>query len=527
MNFSYKDIFEKKYFPIILIFFFTLILYSPSIKIPFVNDEISFIQRNQPANISELFGLFNKKDYDGYYYRPIGNFVSGLSTLVFNYDYVYYRILNILLHAAAGILLYYFLYYLLSDNNKRRAIAMFAALFFIAFPLNDYVIFWQTDLFDRLMLIFYLAGLLSFIKQKLKPGFLSLLFFLLSMMSKEMAFSFPLIIFLITYFFTNDSKKIYKSILTSLPYVALMGIFILLRIIIFNNDVFTAKDAHSSGTLIDIIKNYSLFSGLLVFPFFIREIQYFFLSHKLLTAILLLPIAIPVIYFLFKRIQRELLLLFFILFIVLTIAPASRLFLRWYLYLPEVGFAAFLSYLVFMSKFNSYKLSYILAAAILLIYSSSLALKEKSWVINTESSVSLLKDCINKSRDEIVKSGEVNFLTVPAKVDDIPIFQLGFDKLFNFYGGFKKPVTVNLYSKSYLASLSDSISSFVQGNNLVLSQIEDNYFILFNNGKNLNFESNNFMNENRSRLTIEMTELKNKVLFTFSKGKFIRFKESQ
>ncbi len=527
MSLSFKNIFGKKYIPAVLIFFLTLLLYLPSIKIPFVNDEIAFIQRNQPTNLSDLPGLFNKKDYDGYYYRPIGNFVSGVSTLVFHYNFKYYRIINLLLHAIAGILLYYFLYFLLQDNQKKIIIAVFAALFFIAFPLNDYVIFWQTDLFDRLMLIFYLAGLLNFVRHNLKPGFFSLLFFLMAMMSKEMAFSFPLIIFLITFFFKNADKRIYKSLLTSLPYIALMAIFIFLRIILFNNDVFTAKDAHSAGTLFDIIKNYSLFSGLLVFPFFIREIQFFFLSHKLLAGILIIPLAIPLIYFLFIRIKREPLLIFFILFVVITIAPASRLFLRWYLYLPEVGFSAFLSYLIFSSKVRANKLSYILASVILVIYSGALVIKEKSWVYNTEQSVSILKNFIDKNKDEIEQRGVVDFLTIPAKVDDIPVFQLGFDKLFNFYGGFQKPITVNVYSKSYLSSLSDSISFLNQSNKLTLTQTDDNYFILFNNGKNLNFESNNFMNEDQKKLTIKMQELKNKLLFTFSKGKFIMLKESE
>jgi hypothetical protein len=213
--------------------------------------------------------------------------------------------------------------------------------------------------------------------------------------------------------------------------------------------------------------------------------------------------------------------------VVITIAPASRLFLRWYLYLPEVGFSAFLSYLIFSSKVRANKLSYILASVILVIYSGALVIKEKSWVYNTEQSVSILKNFIDKNKDEIEQRGVVDFLTIPAKVDDIPVFQLGFDKLFNFYGGFQKPVTVNVYSKSYLSSLSDSISFLNQSNKLTLTQTDDNYFILFNNGKNLNFESNNFMNEDQKKLTIKMQELKNKLLFTFSKGKFIMLKESE
>ncbi|MHB1688565.1 MAG: hypothetical protein ACYCVH_14525 [Ignavibacteriaceae bacterium] len=524
MNFSLKNIFEKKYFPIIFIFFITLLLYFPSIKIPFVNDEIAFIQRNRAFTLSDLLSLFNKKDYDGYYYRPLANFVSGITTLIFNYNFVYYRIFNLLLHAVAGIILYYFLSFLLKDNSKKKIISFFAALLFIAFPLNDYVVFWQTDLFDRLMLIFYLAGLAGFVKNNFKPGFFSLFFFLLAMMSKEMAFSFPLVIILITFFFGQNEKRIYKSVLNSVPYLAVMAIFILFRIVLFNNNVFAAKDAHSAGTLFDVLKNYTLFSGLLVFPFFIREIQFFFLSHKFITAILIIPLVIPLMYFLFAKIKKEPLLIFFILFVVITIAPASRLFLRWYLYLPEVGFTAFLSYLIFSTKFRTKNLSLVIATALFIIYSGASIIKEKSWVENSNEAVSLLGNFINENKSAIVKSGRVDFLTIPAKVDDIPVFQLGFDKLFNFYANLPKPVEVNVYSKSLVSNLSDTILIDHKTDKIILTQTDDNYFILFNNGKNINFESNDYKNENRSTLTIKILEMKNKALYTFSNGKFFKVK---
>jgi len=525
MTFSLRKISNKNYFPSLLISLFTLLLYLPSLMIPFLNDEISFIKRNQVSNIWDFFKLFEKKSYDGYYYRPLANFISGITTFFSHYDAGYYRLFNLCLHAVSGILLYFFLLNLLKENGRGKIISLFSSLFFIAFPLNDYVIFWQTDLFDRLMLIFYLAGLIVFVKNNFKPGYLSMFYFLLALLSKEMAFSFPLTIILILFFSQKEKRRLREIIIRSFPYIILMALFILFRIIFFNNNVFTAKDAHSNGTILIILKNYVLFIGLLVFPFFIREVQNIFLTHKLFLYISASAVLFPIFYLLKNKIKKEPALLFFILFVIVTIAPASRLFMRWYLYLPEVGFAAFASYFIFSANFNKVTTPIIIAASLLIIYSSAFLLKEIEWIGTSNKAVNSLMVFITKNRSEINKDGRVDFLTIPAKVNDIPVFNLGFDQLFNFYGNFPRPVEVNFYSKSYLNDFNDSLQIIRTSDDLILSQINDNYFILFNDGKSINFETNNFENETKRDLTIKNTELKNKILYTFSNGKFLKLEE--
>ena len=162
---------------IFLVIAFGILLYLPSINIPFINDEISFIKRTEVSTFSELYTLFDKKDYDGDYYRPLPNFISGFITLFFSsqsgtdnpykvstYNFYYYRIFNLLLHTVAGVLVFFFCLTILKNQPDKKIISLFAALFFLAFPLQDYAVIWHTDLFDRLMLIFYLAALISFMK---------------------------------------------------------------------------------------------------------------------------------------------------------------------------------------------------------------------------------------------------------------------------------------------------------------------------------------------------------------------------
>jgi hypothetical protein len=521
---SYLKSSQVKLFTLLIIIT-ALSIYSPSIKIPFINDEISFIQRTEISSIQESPSLFEKKDYDGFYYRPLPNFINGVTTLVFKYNYVFYRIFNISLHALAGVLLFYFILNLPFYNSRKNIIALFSALFFVTFPLGDYSVIWHTDLFDRILLIFYVGGLILFLRNNLKPSFSSIALFLLALLSKEMAFSFPLIIGLIYLCFNKDEKNIKGCLLTVLPYLIIAILFVIFRIYIFSNNVFTAKDTHSSSTIIDILKNYILFSGLLVFPFSIREVQVFILSHYVFTIITGFSFLLLAAIFIKYKVKKDIVLLFFTLFIVLTIAPASRLFMRWYLYLPSIGFTAFLAYIIFTMKVRKNSLSMALAVTILLIYSSALILKENKWVKVSNESVATLTNFLNTHRTEILERKKITFLTIPAKVDDIPVFQLGFVNMFNYYLNGDYPVDVEILSKSFIFNLSDKIPINFYKDRISMQQLGDNYFILFNNEENVKFDNNLYNNGNIHAFRINNGELKNKILYTFSNGQFYKLQD--
>ena len=247
---------KKKYFPQIVIALLGLIVFLPLIEVKFFGDEIAFINRNQIHLFSDLFSLFLKKNYDWIYYRPLGNFVSGIITLLFKYNVVYYRIFNIFLHIINSIVLFYFTKNLFKLNRNSIKIAFVSALLFLIFPLNNLTIIWHTDLFDRLLFPFYLLSLIYFM-HSFRANFLSLLFFLLALLSKEMAFSLPLIIIITNYFLYQ--KKLLQSIIKSLPYIVLAATYLLLRIILFNNNILISHGVYAHLGIIDILKNYIFF----------------------------------------------------------------------------------------------------------------------------------------------------------------------------------------------------------------------------------------------------------------------------
>lgn len=129
------------------------------------------------------------------------------------------------------------------------------------------------------------------------------------------------------------------------------------------------------------------------------------------------------------------------------------------------------------------------------------------------------------NKPEIEKYNEANFLTIPAKVDDIPVFNLGFSQLLNYYGNFDRTINVNIYSKSFLCNFDDSLFIRILVKNITLNQVKDNYFILFNDRKNINFETNDNIKISKETLIVKDQEIINRILYTFSNGRFIKIKD--
>jgi len=496
-----------------ILFFLSLLLFgmlffSPSLHIPFISDEIAFIQRNSASSIKDFVYLFQKKTYDGYYYRPLGNLFSGLVTSFAGYHIEVYRLFNILLHIFNAFVLFK-LTKLIFGEPKNSLMPYAASLLFLVYPGNDYAILWHTALFDRILVLFYLLALIQHIKKQ-RISLASLILFLLAMLSKEAAFSFPLVIAAWEYFVNDRAGNIKSALFKSSGYFLLLGLFLLLRIFLFQNNVFTAQDAHSTAGLFSILKNYFYFGGYLIFPFSPRLVQTLLVSNKIYFWLLALSGGALFVGILLKE-KNDKKFWFLLFFILLTILPASRLFMRWYLYLPSTGFALCITYLVSL-KVNREKLRLIILGTIFLGYSISFFQKEVLWKdisLSAERALLDLKKQTNLSSDK-----KFSFINIPAKVDDVPVFQLQFESLVHYY--FNTDAEITVLSKSYLNRWDDEIKIDSTGaGRIVLSQIKDNYFILFENKKNANFNL-----EPKKTMVFTINPSANERFVYFSKGMF-------
>ena len=83
---------------------------------------------------------------------------------------------------------------------------------------------------------------------------------------------------------------------------------------------------------------------------------------------------------------------------------------------------------------------------------------------------------------------------------------------------------MEVLTKSFIFNFSDPILTSFDKDGISIKQISDNYFILFNNEENVKFEVTLYKKGKLSALSINYQEIRNKILYTFSDGKFYKIR---
>ncbi len=224
------DLSREKQPPKFLVFIFLLgicsLLYASALRCGFMLDSHHVIANNPTIKQPALYkNIFTKDFFAPYkkleevklnYYRPV-------VLLTYIIDYKFWRLnaggyhfTNILIHSLNGFLLYIFLLKFFKTNRA----AFLGALFFCILPVQEWNINEIAGRTSLLQLTFSLLSLIKFVnfyETRRKAVFvLSLVYFILAILSREIALFFPLLIFLLGYFTSRNCKK---TIQYTLPFL--------------------------------------------------------------------------------------------------------------------------------------------------------------------------------------------------------------------------------------------------------------------------------------------------------------------
>ncbi len=337
----------KYIWALIIILLISFIAYLPVLHNGFVNwDDNGYIINNP------LIYSFNLKDFFSQNvmgnYHPFTILTLALEYHFFGLESTGYHTVNLLLHLLNVILVFYTVF-LISEN---AGVALVASLLFGIHPMHVESVAWASELKDLLYTCFFLASYFFYLKYlkdlKKKYYVIALFLFLVSLLSKAMAASLPLILLLTDYF--KERKINIKIILEKIPFFLLaiaLGVVAIL--------------AQKSGGAVQSMASFS-------FPQRIVFAGYGFISYifKLiiplnLSAFYPYPITsganIPILYFLFLilfvilvasvyyslRFTRKIFFGFgffmLTIFLVLQLLPiGGAIMADRYSYLPSIGF---------------------------------------------------------------------------------------------------------------------------------------------------------------------------------------------
>lgn len=170
----------------LILFFAALLTFSNTLYYPFVHDDIVIVRN--PAiqsldNIGRVFYGPSSPSADGInvYYRPLLDVIYRVEYALFGMNPFGWHAFNIVLHGINGILVWR----LLTLLNFSPFFAFAAALLFIVHPVQSESVACVAGVSNLVMAFWVFATLIFFIQYR---WFLSLLCFLLGLLTKEQAF---------------------------------------------------------------------------------------------------------------------------------------------------------------------------------------------------------------------------------------------------------------------------------------------------------------------------------------------------
>jgi tetratricopeptide (TPR) repeat protein len=258
---------KKKYIIFLIFIFSSILLFSHSLYFDyFLFDDASNIYNNPHIkNISSSdLGWFWKNSL-----TPIPFNVWQSISFIFGTENPWpFRLLNILIHGCNGYLVYkissvVFSFFKLSIENS---FAILAGVFFLIHPISIEAIVWPSALRTCLATFFSFLFILTFLKNNLRLNFISILFFIMSILTNPI---FGGVIFTLPIswiFFDRNEKVDFKEIAIDFLFLVffIAAFFYLHSLNVTSNDFFSFFDLTTRAKL--VILSFSKYISNFILP---------------------------------------------------------------------------------------------------------------------------------------------------------------------------------------------------------------------------------------------------------------------
>ena len=225
---------ERYVFLLFAVVIFLLYAKSLFFKFTYLDDNQLLINRthflDNFANIIKSFQepVFYLAASGSTYYRPILNVFFILEYNLFSDNFFLYHLFNIILHLLNTFLVYKFF----TKFKVKNTTSIASALIFGVHPVLTQAVGWIPGINDLLLALFLLPSIIYFIDY-LENGsnknlFFYILFFSLSIFTKESAILL-IFVYALIFFFVKNKRSIKKFLIIFLPQLLTIGAFLYLR----------------------------------------------------------------------------------------------------------------------------------------------------------------------------------------------------------------------------------------------------------------------------------------------------------
>jgi len=382
----------------LVLFFISFLLYANTLSQGFVWDDHYLIEENPHLQSPREIAHFFTKDFwqnssvpfNSGFYRPLTLLSFFVNHHLWQGQPFGFHLFNVLLHGINGV----FVFLLFVRLSKETRLSFLGALIFLIHPVQTEAVAYIADVNDLLatcFLLFTFHYYLNYAKSsRVRDIVWSLIFFVLSLLSKESAMAgWGLLLLLEWFFISKFNKKDFTRRIPALGlYFLLLLVYIAVRILILGkmNAVTTLENVRYVSVLpsfglwshlLTTAKIISLYLKLCFFPWDL-SISYvvlpavtLFSPYAFAAAVAVLS-SLALIFLCTKENVRWLsfsLAWFFLSILPLSnLIPISNTIAERFLYLPLIGYAFFLSNAVVLleKKLKETRAGFVLFSVILL-----------------------------------------------------------------------------------------------------------------------------------------------------------------
>ncbi|MEW6557619.1 MAG: tetratricopeptide repeat protein [Elusimicrobiota bacterium] len=403
---------SRKY--ILLILLFGFLVYSNTLKNPYLWDDGLFIQNgNFIKRFENCWVFFSPKNYFKYTqdftYRPLPFLLHIVNYKIWNTKPVGHRITNVILHIANAVLVYFLVLYLLKNNFA----AFLSGLFFVVHPVNTEVVNMVSFVETQLSTLFFLLAFLLYVylssRQLIADYYyyyrFSVLCFFLAVFCKETAITLPAIIILYDlilprkHLFYHGSTKtrnldFFRNFVSSwskkyVPFFAVAVFYLVVRFFIFRHPT-EATIKYPGNSFITNIKAILVYLSVVFSPFNLSvehniKVPTTFLEPRVIFGFSVVIIFLVISIYVYKKSTFLRPHFFWLLWIPITFLPTSNIIpmqnivAERYLYLPLIGICVFVA--VLLDKIGRRQLIavYGMAGCIVILLAAMTVIRNRDW----------------------------------------------------------------------------------------------------------------------------------------------------
>ncbi len=248
------------------------IAYFQALRVSFVGDDWIFYELAGRLSLSEYLVKYFDPRVQTAWYRPVQGVLFRIGYAVFRDDQMWYHLVNILVHLANSVLLCG----LVTRTLKNWRAGFIAGLLFASFPVAVEGVF-KAGVIDPVTTLFSLVAVWFWLRylerENSRDYWLAFGAFLIALLSKEIAATLPITLFLFDRFFSSKPVTWSQVLRRYIWYLIAWAVYAPLEYIVVQRSVFVHREGYQPR--LNLLANFLDYLAGLAFPWkFLPPLSY-------------------------------------------------------------------------------------------------------------------------------------------------------------------------------------------------------------------------------------------------------------